>query len=92
MSEKEILSAMVHNAKGMIEMGLATNNMNLALVGHATLVAIAAVNQGDQMELQMTLAAYAEMMVEKHKVQAEKEFEPEFKSMLKEMGIDLNQD
>ena len=92
MSQREIFAAMIHNAKGMIEMGLATENMKMALVGHATLVAILAVDNGDDQELSMMLMAFTQLMEEKKKIQIEKEIDPKVESMLKEMGIGLSED
>ena len=43
MTRKEILDAMAHNAKAMIAMGTETGDMDMALVGHATLTAMVAV-------------------------------------------------
>ena len=79
---------MAHNAKAMIAMGTEAGDMEMALIGHATLTAIASIAHGDAAEFSITMVAYHEMMNSKRDREMEEaEMPKNIESMLKEMGI-----
>ena len=89
MNRKEILEAMEHNAKAMVSMGTENEDMEMALVGHSTLTALAAIQRGDCEELTIALIAFHEIMkVKREEEERESTRVPEgIESMLNEMGI-----
>jgi hypothetical protein len=88
MNRKEILEAMEHNAKAMVSMGTENEDMEMALVGHSTLTALAAIQRGDCAELSITLIAFHELTKAKREGERENAEMPEgIESMLNEMGI-----
>ena len=88
MTRQEIIDAMAHNAKAMIAMGTETGDMEMALIGHATLTAIASIAHGDAAEFSITMVAFHEMMDSKRVREREEAEMPEnIENMLKEMGI-----
>lgn len=88
MTRQEIIDAMAHNAKAMIAMGTEAGDMEMALIGHATLTAIASIAHGDAAEFSITMVAYHEMMNSKRDREMEEaEMPKNIESMLKEMGI-----
>jgi len=88
MTRQEIIDAMTHNAKGMVGMGTETGDMEMALIGHATLTAIAAIQNGDAAEFSMTMLAFHHLMEEKEEQAREEAKMPEnIENMLNEMGI-----
>jgi hypothetical protein len=92
MTRQEIFEAMIHNAKAMVSMGTANGDMEMALVGHATLTALAAIQNGDGGEFSLTIVAFHELMEAKREREREHAEMPEaMESMLNEMGIVTNQ-
>ena len=88
MTRQEIIEAMAHNAKAMIAMGTETGDMEMALIGHATLTAIGSIQHGDAAEFSITKVAFHEMMKSKREREREEAEMPEnMENMLKEMGI-----
>ena len=88
MTRQEIIDAMAHNAKAMIAMGTETGDMEMALIGHATLTAIASIAHGDAPEFSMTMVAFHQMKDDKRNREREEAEMPEnMENMLKEMGI-----
>lgn len=91
MNRQEIFEAMTHNAKAMVSMGTAAGDMEMALVGHATLTALAAILHGDGSEFSITMVAFHEVMEAKREREREHAEMPEgMESMLNEMGIVTN--
>jgi len=88
MTKKEIFEAMTHNAKAMVSMGTAKGDMEMALVGHATLTALAAIQNGDGAEFSITMVAFNELMESKREKEREHAEMPEaMEDMLNQMGI-----
>ena len=91
MNRQEIFEATIHNAKAMVSMGTASGDMEMALVGHATLTALAAIQHGDGSEFSITMVTFHEMMEAKREREREHAEMPEgMESMLNEMGIVTN--
>lgn len=88
MTRQEIIDAMTHNAKGMVAMGTETGDMEMALIGHATLTAILAIQNGNGAEFSMTMLAFHHLMEEKEEKEREEAQMPDsIESMLNELGI-----
>lgn len=88
MTRQEIIDAMTHNAQAMVAMGTEAGDMEMALIGHATLTAIASILHGDAAEFSITMVAFHEMMDSKRNREREEAEMPEnMENMLKEMGI-----
>jgi len=97
MNKQEIFEAMAHNAMGMLKMADSTGDKELALVAHATLVALVAVKEGDIEEFVMMLSVFCDLSSTKQKQRAEEkkkeiekmEMPDEMKALLDEIGINF---
>lgn len=88
MNRQEILDAMAHNAKAMIAMGTETGDMDMALIGHATLTAMVAVQRGEGREFSIAMMAFQEIMQNQEREKyANAEIPEELHTMFESMGI-----
>lgn len=88
MTRQDIIDSMTHNAKGMIAMGTETGDMEMALIGHATLTAIVSIQNGNGAEFSMAMIAFHHIMEEKNEMEREAAQMPEgIETMLNELGI-----
>jgi len=93
MNRQEILDAMAHNAKAMIAMGTETGDMDMALVGHATLTAMVAVQRGEGREFAIAMMAFQEIMHDQEREKyANAKMPEQVEEMFKSLGISLSQD
>lgn len=91
MNKEELFEAMAHNAMGMLRMAEDTNDMEIAIVAHATLMAIAAVQNGDHREFGLLLMAFMDVATQKQKEKIDKEEMPDsMVELLKNAGITIN--
>lgn len=92
MTRQEILDAMADNAKAMIAMGTETGDMDMALIGHATLTAMVAVHRGEAREFAIAMMAFQEIMQNQEREKYANAKMPEkVQETLKSLGISLSQ-
>lgn len=92
MTRQEILDAMADNAKAMIAMGTETGDMDMALIGHATLTAMVAVQRGEAREFAIAMMAFQEIMQNQEREKYANAKMPEkVQETLKSLGISLSQ-
>lgn len=92
MTRQEILDAMADNAKAMIAMGTETGDMDMALIGHATLTAMVAVHRGEAREFAIAMMAFQEIMQNQEREKyANAKMPEQVEEMFKSLGISLSQ-
>lgn len=93
MNRQEILDAMAHNAKAMIAMGTETGDIDMALVGHATLTAMVAIQRGEGKEFAIAMMAFQEVMNDQEREKyANAKIPEELHTMFESMGIVCSKD
>ena len=83
MTKKEILEAFGHNALGLILQAEAQEDKDLLVLAHANLIALTAIENGDQEYLLACFAAFVEAV----RVMEERQVEDAVQDLLKQVGI-----
>lgn len=93
MTRQEIFEAIAHNAKAMIAMGTETGDMDMALVGHATLTSMLAIQRGEGREFAIAMMAFQEIMHDQEREKyANAKMPEQVEEMFKSLGISLSHD
>ena len=88
MDKEQLLQAIFHNAKATIQFGKDSGDAELEAIGHATLIALTALQNGHLDELSMLLGAFVAFKVETSIEEEKQNCENELQEILKSAGIE----
>lgn len=83
MKKKEILDVFGHNALGLLQQAESEGDMDLAVLAHANLLALTAIQNGHREHLLACFAAFVEAVG----VMEERQVEDAVQDLLKQVGI-----
>ena len=87
MDKEQFLQAIFQNAKATIQFGRDSGDAGLEAIGHTTLVALTALQNGHLDELSMLLGAFVAFKIETSMEEEKQNCENELQEILKSAGI-----
>jgi len=88
MNKEQLIQAIVHNAQATLSFAKDSNDSQLEVIAHATLMAVVATQQGHGEELLTLLASFVAFQIAKDEEQKEK-VQNELEEILKSSGIEV---
>ena len=88
MDKEQLLKAIFHNAQATIQFGRDFGDDGLEAIGHATLVALTALQNGHIDELTTLLGAFVAFKIETSMEEEKQNCENELQEILKSAGIE----
>jgi len=88
MDKEQLLQAIFHNAKATIQFARDSGDDELEAIGHATLVALTALQNGHIDELTTLLGAFVAFKIETSMEEEKQNCENELQEILKSAGIE----